>query len=64
MHPPDPTPRRGPGQPRLAPGEETVIVRFRAPEGLLEQLDAAAAARDQTRSEALREAVELWLEAE
>lgn len=52
----------GPGRPRLDPNDETRAVLIRAPASLWAAVDAAAEDRGQSRAEAVREAVELWLE--
>ena len=46
---------RGPGQPRLAPGEETVLLQVRIPARDRELLDRAAAAVGESRSEYVRD---------
>lgn len=51
--------RRGPGRPVELPDGRRVIVRLSGEQ--LERLDAAAAERNVTRSEAIRAAIEEWL---
>lgn len=45
----------------LDPASPTVLVQVRAPQSLVERLDAAAAERGVTRSEAIRAAIDEWL---